>query len=212
MTASHGIQLEFSDGQSALTTVSEIHAALAEVGAGVWPLDLRSTPDDVRQLLRRPTLTESDRSRLQEHFLLSRQRLLEIISATGREPNVLGGGELRTVVASHGYSYPQLWTVQGDADYTRFDRFHVNATADGIGVDEVLQVLSGRGVVIHLRQFERCILTLRLDCPSEHQGWLVTYNGGKPHIGSLSGAVRGTKVLVQAIGPARWDIQYEDEV
>jgi hypothetical protein len=102
--------------------------------------------------------------------------------------------------------------MECEVDYSRFDRFHVNATEDGTGVDEVLQVLSGSGVVIYLRHSVGTTLTLRLDCPSERSGWLVTYDGGKPHIGSLNSAVSGTKVMVQAIGPAQWVIQYEDEV
>lgn len=49
---------------------------------------------------------------MKTHFLLPRERLLEIIAATGRKPNVPGGGELTTSVATHGYTYPHLWIVQ----------------------------------------------------------------------------------------------------
>jgi hypothetical protein len=150
--------------------------------------------------------------RLKARFLLPRQRLLEIIAGAGRTPHVPGGGALTTGVSTHGYSYPQLWVVQGDMDYSRFDRLHVNVSDDGIGVDEVLQVLSGGGVVIHQRRLGGEILTLCLDYPGEDAGWLLTYDGGNPHIGSLSGATPGTKVLAQVIGPVRWGIRYVDTV
>jgi hypothetical protein len=77
----------------------------------VWPLDLGSTPEDMRRLLRQPTLTETEALRVRTYFLLPRERLLEIIAAAGRQPNVPGGGELTTFVSNYGYSYPQLLIV-----------------------------------------------------------------------------------------------------
>jgi hypothetical protein len=209
MTQEIGIRLEYSDGRPSLTSLSHANSALAEVGSRVWPLDLTGVPADVQGLLEQPTLTEAEEERLKVHFLLSRERLLEIIGDAGRKPHVEHGGALSTSVVSHGYSYPQLWVVQGGIDYSRFDRFHVNVADDGTGVDEVLQLLSGRGVVIRQRLPTGVVLTLHLDCPGDSAGWLVTYDGGNPHIGSLSAAAPGTKALVQAIGPERWDVRYE---
>ena len=164
MASAKGIRLEFSDGHLPLTDVAEINVALAEIGTGVWPLDLSGEPDDIRRLLGQPTLTEAEAERMRKHFLLPRERLLEIIAVAGRKPNVPGGGELTTWVSNHGYSYPQLWIVQGDEDYTRFDRFHVNVSEDGIGVDEVLQMLWGGGLVIHHLLPSGVTLTMSLDC------------------------------------------------
>ncbi len=42
-------------------------------------------------------------------------------------------------------------------------------------------------------------------------GWIVTYGGGRPHIGSLSKASAGTKLLVQVIGPPLWTMRHESE-
>jgi hypothetical protein len=209
MAAEIGIRLEFSDGRPALTSLPEANAAMAAVGAGVWPLDLTGEPVDIQHLFRQPTLTDAEEERLKAHFLLSRERLLEVIARAGRKPHVEGGGALSTSVVSHGYSYPQLWVVQGGIDYSRFDRFHVNVADDGAGVDEVLQILSGRGIVIRQRLPNGGFFSLRLDCPADNAGWLVTYDGGNPHIGSLSAAAPGTKALVQAIGPERWSVRYE---
>lgn len=76
---------------------------------------------------------------MEAHFLLSRERLLELIVRAGRTPHVPTGGALTTVVLTHGYSYPQLYLVQQDMDYTRFDRFHVNVADDGTGVANALR-------------------------------------------------------------------------
>lgn len=200
-------RLEFSDERQQVTSLAEINGALAEVGSRLWPLDLHHAPADIQQLLRQPALTAVEAGRVEAHFLLSRERLLEIIVRAGRTPHVPTGGALTTVVLTHGYSYPQLYLVQQDTDYTRFDRFHVNVADDGTGVDEVLQMLSGRGVVIVQRSARAGILTLHLNSP----GWLVTYDGNNPHIGSLSRAEVGTKLLVQAIGPSQWRMRYEKD-
>jgi hypothetical protein len=104
MATEEGIQLEFSDDRRPLTAVAAINAALSEIGTGVWPLDLRGAPDDIRQLLTQLTLTDAEVERLRTHFLLPRQRLLEIIAAVGREPNVPGGGALTTSVSNHDYA------------------------------------------------------------------------------------------------------------
>jgi hypothetical protein len=68
----------------------------------------------------------------------------------------------------------------------------------------------GKGLVIRHLLPSGVNLTMRLDCPRE-SGWLVTHNGGKPHIGSFSQATPGTKCLIQVIGPAHWAMRYEDE-
>jgi hypothetical protein len=211
MTGEKGIRLEFSDGRPFLTDVAEINTALTEIGAGVWPLDLSGAPGNIQRLLRQPALTEAEAEQVRTHFLLPGKRLLEIIAAAGRQPHVPGGGELTTFVSSYGYSYPQLWTLQGDEDFSRFDRFHVNVSEDGIGVDEVAQLLWGGGLVMHYRLPTAIILTLRLDCPSELSGWLFTHDGGTPHIGAFSQSSPGTKCLAQVIGPPRWIMRYVDE-
>ena len=208
----NSIRLEFSDGRPPMTDAIKINHAMADIDCGVWPLDLSSTPTDIRKLLQQPTLTSVEADQIKTHFLLPRQRLLEIILRVGREPHVPGGGELETFVINHGYAYPQLYLVEKGVDYSRFDRFHVNVADDGTAIDEVVQFISGGGFVIHHRHHNELILTLSLTCPSDDAGWIITYNGRNPHIGSLSGAELGSKMLVQAIGPARWVMRYEDDV
>ena len=127
----------------------------------------------------------------------------------GRTP--AGRRRPRHFVANLGHHYPQLHQVQKGVDYTRFDRFHVNAGPDGSGVDEVFQMLSGSGFVIHQRLDGGNILTLRLGCPDERRGWLGIYCGVRPHIGSLSSATLGSKLLVQAFGAPEWTLTYTED-
>jgi hypothetical protein len=207
-----GIRLEFSDGRPPLTSLAKVNEALAEIGSRIWPLDLRAEPQDIRKLLRQPTLTKEESDHLLNHFLLSRERLLEVITGVGGEPHVAGVGALTTLVLPHNYTYPQLYVVEEGIDYSRFDRFHVNVADDGTAVDEVVQMLSGSGFVLHQRLQSGEILSLHVDCSREDTGWILTYDGHYPHIGSISGAQPGTKALVQVIGPERWVMRYEDDL
>ena len=204
-----GLRLERGDGP-ALAEIGAVNAALARFGARVWPLDLGAVATDIRALLARPTLTAAEAGRIEEALLLPREALLEILAVAGRTPHVAGGGALETEVANHGYAYPQLFVVEAGADYSRFDRFHVNVAGDGTPVDEVMQVLSGGGVRILQRLPGAGSAILTLDCPSPDRGWTVTYDGGISHIGSMSAAAPGTKALMQVFGPARWTMRYDD--
>ncbi|NIW24917.1 MAG: hypothetical protein GWN29_10305, partial [Gammaproteobacteria bacterium] len=196
-----GLRLMIESTDMSWTAVDDVQEQLRQIGIGVWPLDLRDVPADIRGLLAEENLTDEETARARDHFLLSRERLLELVAESGRTPNVPGGGAMETNVANQAYGYPQLWVVQGDVDYTRFDVLHVNTSDDGVGVDEVLQMVSGGGVVVRNRRPDGRIYNLRLDCLSADACWMFSYDAGEDHVGSLSSATPGTKLVVQAFGP-----------
>lgn len=202
-----GLRLWLPDQDLAVTEPGEINATLRELGAAVWPLETGSAPGDIRELLEAPSLDESQGRRVMDHFLLPRERLLELVVAAGRTPGTEGGGLLSTTDKTHGIVYPQLYQVLEGIDYSRFDRFHVNRSLKQTGVDEVMHVLFGRGVVLHQQILDHGVVRLEIDCPPG-QGWTLTYNGDLPHIGSISGASAGAKILMQVFGPAEWEMLY----
>lgn len=205
-----GLRLERGDGPP-LVDAEAVNDALAPFGARVWPLDLSGVAPDIRALVALPTLDAAQAENIKTALLLPREALLAKLAEAGRSPHVPGGGALETEVANHGYSYPQLFVVEEGADYTRFDRFHVNVAEDGTAVDEVMQILSGSGVRILQRLRGEEAVTLTLDCPSADRGWTVTYDGAVSHIGSMSAAAPGTKTLMQVFGPARWTMRYDED-
>lgn len=205
-----GIRLEIEGTASVWTDLSAIQQELESIGIGVWPLPLGDLPGELADLLPLQSLTETQTLALRDHFLLPRNEILELIAASGRSPNVPGGGAMETVVANQDYGYPQLWVVQNDVDYTRFDRLHANVSDDGVGVDEVLQMISGAGVVVRAEQSNGAVYRLELDCPSADRCWIFCYDAGQSHVGSLSHATPGTKLVVQAIGPPEWSLQYTE--
>jgi len=205
-----GVRLEFASGRPAVVEWDQINELLHPIGFGLWPLDLGAAPSAVQELLARPTLSTAEAASVEKHFLLSRERLVEIIIESGRTPQVPDGGELSTFDSTNGVTYPQLFVIGAGVDYTRFDHFHVNATRDGEGLDEVLQVLSGGGIKVRQHLTDDGEFTVTIGCPAPDAGWILTYDGGRPHIGSFTDAQPGTKVLVQAIGPPQWGVTYVD--
>jgi hypothetical protein len=205
-----GLRLEHADGRPSPAKLDDVNDAFAKYGSRVWPLDLSDVPREQRRLLDARALSADDTEDLLEHFLLPREQLLALIAAAGREPNVPRGGEMHTLDATHDVPYPELYLVAPGADYSRFDRLHVNRATDGTGVDETLQMLSGRGVRIVQSRPGVGSITLHLDCPSPDRGWTVTYPGSRPHIASFTSASEGCKVLMQIIGPPVWNMEYVD--
>ena len=146
-TPHHGLCLELPGGPAPITDIDQINDALHKVGSRVWPLDIGSRPQVIRTLLRQPSLSAADKQAIMEAFLLPRERILDVIAEAGRQPQVPGGGAMVTHVMPHDYDYPQLFVLEPGVDYSRFDRLHVNVTDEGTGVDEVMWVLCGVGVV-----------------------------------------------------------------
>ena len=207
MPVEHGTRLEFSDGRSPICDVESINSVLATIGSRIWTRDLTSAPTEIRKLLRKPTLSPSEAEQVKTHFLYPRRRLVEIINSAGREPNVPEGGELNTFFTTLGCWYPQLHIIAEGVDYTRFEQFHVSTADDGTAVDEIIQLLSGSDFVYHLRAPGGLTLMVHLACIGDETGMLLTFNGKTPHLGKVSMAHPGTKVLNQAIGPAQWAIR-----
>lgn len=211
MTGEHdsGLLLTFGDGRPPARDLVEVNAALAPIGMRIWPLDLSGLPAAMAALLERAQLGEAERLALRDHLLLPRRRLLEMVSEAGRQPHFPDGGALETRVVTHGIDYPQLYLVAAGQDFSRFDRYHRNLSAEGAGTDEIFQFVSGGGLKLYQRLPDDIEAVLTLECPAPDRGWCGTFDGGRPHIGSVSSARPGSKILVQIIGPEAWEMRYD---
>lgn len=208
MTTSTGLVFRWGEGPL-LRGIDEINQELARIRARVWPLDLAEHPAEMRELLAMPVLDAGAAERVKQHFQLSREELLARIAETGREPNVPGGGALRTHVLPHDYTYPQLYQVASEVDYARFSRFHRNVSKDDVAVDETVQLLRGGPLrVLHVAD-DGETLWMDITCPSADRGWLLSYDGRRPHSGRFADAALGSKALAQVIGPPVWTMDYD---
>jgi hypothetical protein len=208
MGSESGIRLERKGTPGHLDSLERINAELAPIGARFWAQDWSGLSDDLRDFLADADPSPERVAEVLPDFLLPRERLLEIIAEAGREPHVPGGGELVTLDETHGATYPQLYVARAGEDFSRFDRLHVNVSAEGTPVDDVVQLLCGSELVVQFRMPSGERLKVHLACPSATAGWLLTVDCALPFIGSLSSAPVGTKALSQVIGPPRWKMVY----
>ena len=211
LTSSTGLRLKSARLGAGLTDLEAINEALIPNGARLWRRDLTTEPQNIRTLVAQATLNEEEHALVLDHFLLSRQRILKIIKDAGRTPETADGGAMSTLDATHDITYPQLYLVEPGIDYSRFDRLHINTSDTGLGVDEVMHVLSGNGVRLIQILPEHGPVTLHIDCPSQDVAWTVTYSGAFPHVGSISGCSTGSKVHMQVIGAPEWQMRYVDD-
>jgi len=58
------VNLEFSDGQLPMTDVGDINRHLRHIGAGVWPIEFRGLPSEIRGLMKQIRLTSEEKEKL----------------------------------------------------------------------------------------------------------------------------------------------------
>ncbi|MEM8552695.1 MAG: hypothetical protein AAGF45_09965 [Pseudomonadota bacterium] len=178
-----------------------VNAALKGTGVWVAPRPLDDEPPEMLALLQKTVLTEEENARVKAHFLLSREKCLDIIAAAGRTPQVPGGGSMEAFCETLEVPYPQLWVIEKGRDMSGFLHYHRNLGEDGTGSDDVGQQLSGTLMRYRYDLFGGVVLTM--NC-TDDAGWLFTFSGILPHGGMLHETSIGSKTLVQVLGPERF--------
>lgn len=208
------LTLYFSDGSAPLAGLDAVNQKLREVGVRVSRIDL---PADTRPLLataRRRALTQPEARQLLDRFRLDRPGLLAEIAAAGRLPAVPGGGELQT--GEDGVPpYPKLYDMRAMDPATvrfvqrKFGRLHVNSSAAGVGIDEVMTIVGGGPYTWFFVFPDDTVGKLRLGVVRDGgSGWRISYPGLVPHGGYFDAA--DGLVVAYAHGPARFVMRYED--
>ncbi|MDT3432573.1 hypothetical protein ROV94_17030 [Stenotrophomonas maltophilia] len=92
--------------------------------------------------------SETEHAKLIELFNLDRRSLLEEIELAGRKPEMRRGGFLGTREGDTA-PYPKVYDMMAIDEearawvLNRYGRLHVNTSDDGVGIDEVMTVVSG---------------------------------------------------------------------
>jgi hypothetical protein len=205
--------LRFSDGRASVGDLQAINHALSPIGVRLEAIDL---PPSARSLLvasqSRP-LSEMEKLRILQIFTLSRDDVVALARAAGREPVIAGGGFMATGEVGVA-PYPKVYDLRsmgpGDrlAARDKFARLHVNATDNGTGVDEVMTLVAGGPWTWYFLLDNDVAVELRMSSVSPAgPGWRLLYPGLVPHGGHFN--AESGLCVAYITGPETWKMRYE---
>jgi hypothetical protein len=208
------IALHYSDGTAPTAGLRAVNAVLAEIGVRVSRVDIpEAAKPGINVSLTRP-LSQDEAKTLIHHFQLDRRELLREIASAGRKPEMRRGGYLNT--SEEGVApYPKVYDMMAlDEDLTtylqgKFGRLHVNSSESGVGIDEVMTIVSGGPYTWFFVLKDNVVAKLRFGIvPEDGLAWRISYPGLVPH-GGYFDASHGL-VVAYAHGPKHFVMRYED--
>ena len=213
MTQTTGeLMLSYSNGKPATTGVHNVNAVLSEVGVRVNTVSLPEAALPILKTSQSSAINSEEAARLLSAFSLHRGELLEVIEKAGRTPEAHRGGFLST--SEIGVPpYPKVYDMRAMSAEVKaqlqgkFGKLHVNSADNGVGIDEVMTIVSGGPWTWFFLLPDDVVgkLTLGhvgLDGP----GWRISYPGLGPHGGYLD-AEYGL-VVAYAHGPENFVMRY----
>ena len=212
--AENFIALYYSDGSAPTVGLDEVNRKLGEVGVHVSQVPI---PEDAIPMLRASrtrAVTTKEADELLRRFPLGRRELLAEIARAGRTPAMPRGGFLQT--REPGVApYPKVYDMRSMDDATtkfiqrKFGRLHVNSSDAGVGIDEVMTIISG-GPYTWFFVFKGDVVgKLRFGIVGDgNKAWRISYPGLVPHGGYFD--ARHGLVVAYAHGPESFVMRYED--
>ena len=208
------IALYYSDGSEPDYGIEAINQRLLEIGVRVSQVAI---PEDAKPILAQSVhraLSREESDELIQHFYLGRRELLDEIRSAGRRPAMFGGGYLQTSERDVP-PYPKVYDMKAlDREMSaflqkKFGKLHVNRSEAGVGIDEVMTIVSG-GPYTWFFVFEDNVVG-KLHFGKVHEdgkAWRISYPGLVAH-GGYFDAPHGL-VVAHAHGPRHFVMRYED--
>ncbi|WP_338930491.1 hypothetical protein WEB32_01100 [Streptomyces netropsis] len=208
------LKLSYTDGRRATIGIDAVNQVLRAVGVHVSQTPIPAEAHPILNASRTRALTEDENAKLISLFSLHRGDLLAHVQLAGREPEAHRGGFLNP--SEYGVApYPKVYdmkTMDTDARHAvqeRFGRLHVNSSDHGVGIDEVMTVVSGGPWTWFYRLPDGVVA--KLSVPAVEIGdaaWRVSYPGIRPH-GAFLDAEHGL-IVAYAHGPEKFVMRYEE--
>ena len=208
------LTLSYSDGRAETKGVDSVNAVLLTVGVRVGVLPLPKSAAPLLKASHTRALTQEEYSELLSVFSLHRGELLEQIKLAGRTPEAHRGGYLSTSEIDVP-PYPKVYDMRALTPEVReflqikFGKLHVNSADNGMGIDEVMSIISGGPWVWFFLLPDNVIGKLTLGYVGlDGPGWRISYPGLVPHGGYLDPEYG--LVVAHAHGPEKFVMRYEE--
>ncbi|KAM3521836.1 hypothetical protein MY4038_008866 [Beauveria bassiana] len=208
------LKLSYLDGRPSTIGITAVNEILRTVGVRASQVPVPTEAYPILEASKTRAISEDEQAKLISLFSLSRKNLLAQIQLAGRTPEVHDGGNLNT--SEHDVApYPKVYDMQAMDEASkqfvlkRFGRLHVNTTDQGVGIDEVMTVVTGGPMTWFYRLPDGVVV--KLSVPAVEigaQAWRISYPGKRPHGGFLD-AKHGL-LVAYAHGPKEFVMRYED--
>lgn len=208
------IALYYSDGSEPDYGIRAVNQRLVDIGVRVSQVAI---PEDAKPILKQSAhraLSQEESDELIKQFHLGRRELLDETRKAGRKPEMHQGGYLQTSELNVP-PYPKVYDMKrldrGTTAFLqrKFGKLHVNSSQAGVGIDEVMTIVSG-GPYTWFFVFEDNVVG-KLHFGTVHEdgmAWRISYPGRVPH-GGYFDAPHGL-VVAYAHGPKNFIMRYED--
>ena len=214
MSTEGQLTLSYSDGRKATTDVDKVNAVLKSAGVRVSSLPLPKEATPILEASKTRAITEAESKKLISLFSLHRGQLLEQIEKAGRKPEAHRGGFLSTSEVGVA-PYPKVYDMKAMTPEVmaflqdKFGKLHVNSSEGGVGIDEVMTIVSGGPWTWFFLLPDNVIGKLTLGHVGiGGQAWRISYPGLVPHGGYLDSEYG--LVVAYAHGPKNFVMRYEE--
>lgn len=208
------IELFYSDGSSPSVGLRAVNDRLSEIGVRVSQVPIPVAARPILRISKQRKLTSTESGALIGHFQLGRRELLEEIHKAGRAPEMHRGGYLQ-ISELDVAPYPKVYDMKALDDsleaylQEKFGRLHVNSSEAGVGIDEVMTIVSGGPYTWFFVLNHNVVGKLRLGTVAEDgKAWRLSYPGLVPHGGYFD--AQDGLVVAYAHGPKHFVMRYDD--
>ena len=208
------LTLSYSDGRPDSNGLKDVNAALMTAGVRVSTLSLPKAATPILEASKTRAITPEESTKLISLFSLHRGQLLEQIEKAGRKPEAHRGGFLSTSEVGVA-PYPKVYDMNAMTPEVvtylqeKFGKLHVNSAVNGMGIDEVMTIVSGGHWTWFFVLPDNIIGKLTLGhVDIGGQAWRISYPGLVPHGGFLDSDYG--LVVAHAHGPKNFVMRYED--
>ncbi len=208
------IALYPSDYSEPSIGLAAVNRRLSKIGVRVSQVPVPPAVAPTLRASRTRAITSVEVQELLRAFRLSRRDLLSEIANAGRTPAMQRGGFL-SISEQNIPAYPKIYDMRAmDRATTKFVQrkfglLHVNSSEVGVGIDEVMTIVSGGPYTWFFVFPDNVVGKLRFGVVGDGgKAWRISYPGLVPH-GGFFDASHGL-VVAHAHGPRRFVMRYED--
>lgn len=211
----HGyLKLSYQDRRPATLGLGAINAVLLTAGVRISQVDIPKEAIPILKTSMYRKLSVEDHDELISLFPLHRGELLDEIEKAGRKPEMHRGGFMSTAEYG-GTPYPKVVDIKAisaddlPAFQARLGKLHSNSSEDGVGIDEVMTIVSGGSSVWFFKLSDNSVGKLTLGAVDlGGKAWRISYPGLGIH-GTYLNSENGI-LIAYAHGPRNFVVRYYD--